>query len=144
MSGLTLPDGRYRVVKDSPNASIFLSKFPEFESEDSANYIYSMEYSREHSDELNAIAEALEKTMPDYNPAQNLGYQISQLYKRRDEIHAKINDYKYHSDDYPEYLDDYLSYNFDQIREAEKQIESLKGGSWKRDPETCEWVFTNA
>ena len=145
LSGLTLPDGRYHVVKDSPNASIFLSKFPELESEDSANYIYSQEYGREHSDELNAIAEALEKTMPDYNPAQNLGYQISQLYKRRDEIQAEINQHKYHCDEwYPDSLDDDLSRNFDLIEEAEKQMETLKGGSWKRDPETCEWVFTNA
>ena len=57
LSGLTLPDGRYHVVKDSPNASILLSKFPEFESEDSANYIYG----REHSDELNALLKRLKK-----------------------------------------------------------------------------------
>lgn len=143
LSGLTLHDWSYHVLKSSPNASVLLSKFPDFESESETEYNYPRQYAK--SDEMRLISEALQKPMPDYNPAQNLGYQIRQLYKWRDDLQSKLNEYKYHCDEwYPDSLDDDLSSNFDQIREAEKQMESLKGGSWKRDPETCEWVFTNA
>jgi len=143
LSGLTLHDWSYHVLKGSPNASIFLSKFPDFEGENETEYFYSRQYLK--SDELRMISEALQKSIPDHNPAQNLGHYIHQLYKYRDEIQKEINQHKYHCDGmYPGSLDEDLSRNFDSISEAEKQMESLKGGSWKRDPETCEWVFTNA
>lgn len=143
LSGLVLHDWRYHVLKNSPNASIFLSKFPDFESESETEYSYPKQYSR--SDEMRAISESLQKPMPDNNPAQNLGWRIHQLYLQRDQIQDEINQHKYHCDNnYPDHLDEALERNFHLLAEAEKQMESLKDGSWKRDPETCEWVFTNA